>query len=760
MTDDDIIAASRAAFLEEARDMLAQLESSLLALGCSAGSDADDDSEALNAAFRAAHTIKGSSGLFGYSAVVAFTHEAESVLDALRDGRLACSESLVSLLLAARDQIAQLVEAIGEPAVPAEIAAASDRLVVQLRESMIAAGLVVSAEPTDALPAQTPMPATEVPAGTDGCWHISLRFKADALRNGLDPLSFLRYLPTVGDITSLATLTERVPALEQLDPEGCHLGFEIRLRSAADKSAIEKVFEFALDDCELRIVPPAARTAEYLALIEAAGDSGARLGEILVGAGVITERERAQALALQADGAQAAPSAPMGQVLQQIGAAAPPLVEAALQRQQTARQAARDRSAEDTRYLRVPADKLDRLIDLIGELVIAGSGARLVAAQEHSGRFSEAAARICSLVEAARDGALQLRMVQIGETFNRFRRVVRDVSATLGKTIELQVAGGETELDKSMVEQITDPLMHLVRNSLDHGIEPPQARLAAGKPAQGRISLNAYHDSGSIVIEVSDDGRGLDRDRIVAKALQRGLVKEGQTLSDDEVWQLIFLPGFSTAEQVTDISGRGVGMDVVKRNIEALRGQIQVSSRAGRGTTLQIRLPLTLAIIDGFLVAVGGAHYIVPLELVVECIETPQEALAGLLEADAPPAGVFNLRGEVMPYLVLRRQFGIDGTPATRQSVVVVQYGPSKIGLVVDRLLGEYQTVIKPLGRLFQALKGIAGSTILGSGEVALILDIPALVATVPGARGPRSTSPALAAERARALEPGVASAS
>jgi two-component system chemotaxis sensor kinase CheA len=316
-------------------------------------------------------------------------------------------------------------------------------------------------------------------------------------------------------------------------------------------------------------------------------------------------------------------------------------------------------------------------------------------------------------------------MVPIGETFTRFQRVVRDVSKQLGKDVELQISGGDTEMDKAMVDTVADPLMHLVRNSLDHGIEPPEARVAAGKPAQGRLALHAYHESGAIVIEVSDDGRGLDRERILAKAQQRGLVAADAVLSDEEIYPLIFLPGFSTAEQVTNLSGRGVGMDVVKRNIEALRGQIKIASQPGRGATMQLRLPLTLAIIDGFLVGVGSLGCVLPLELVAECLEVPREHAA----APGQACGHFDLRGEVVPYLDLARFYRQEPAPLGRRSLVLVRDGAGCVGLVVDRLLGEHQTVIKPLGPAFRDIRGLAGSTILGSGEVALILDVPALLA-------------------------------
>jgi two-component system chemotaxis sensor kinase CheA len=339
---------------------------------------------------------------------------------------------------------------------------------------------------------------------------------------------------------------------------------------------------------------------------------------------------------------------------------------------------------------------------------------------------------VSELVQATRDGALALRMVPVGETFSRFQRVVRDTSKLLGKDIELVVTGGDTELDKSMVDVIGDPLMHLVRNSLDHGIETPAERIARGKSGTGRLGLNAYHEAGSIVIEVTDDGRGLDRERILRKALERGLIAEGAVMSDAEVWELIFAAGFSTADKVTEISGRGVGMDVVRRSIESLRGQISLVSTHGHGTTTQVRLPLTLAMIDGFLTMVSGVHYVLPLSVVSECIDVPRECR----EDPTRACGTFDLRGEVLPYLDLALFYGADTVQAGRRSLVVVREGSVRVGLVVDRLLGEHQTVIKPLAGIFKPLEALAGSTILGSGDVALVLDMQGLMAAAlrPGA--------------------------
>ncbi|WP_139132484.1 chemotaxis protein CheA, partial [Pseudomonas sp. 24 R 17] len=398
--------------------------------------------------------------------------------------------------------------------------------------------------------------------------------------------------------------------------------------------------------------------------------------------------------------------------------AEPGLVTAAPQRP-----AASEAKPRDGNYVRVNADKLDELINLVGELVIASAGASLLARSCNNDPLQEATSTVSGLVEEILDGALHLRMIPIGDTFNRFRRVVRDISQELGKDIELSISGAETELDKTVVEKIGDPLMHLLRNAMDHGIESADARRAAGKSAKGHLSLNAYHDSGSIVIEIADDGAGLNRERILQKAQERGLVAGGAVLTDQEIYNLIFEAGFSTAEAVTNLSGRGVGMDVVKRNITLLRGTVDLDSRAGQGTVVRIRLPLTLAIINGFLVGIDQSTYVIPLDMVQECIELDEHQ-----RQSSRDTGYLDLRGEVLPLVHLRDHFSHEGPVGRRQNVVVVRYAEHKAGLVVDDLLGEFQTVIKPLGKLFGALRGISGSTILGSGAVALILDVPALL--------------------------------
>ena len=694
-------------FIVEARELLDDMEAALLRVAGEA-----DPRESINAIFRAAHTIKGSSGLFGLDAIVAFTHVAESVLDRVRDGAVALDEPLVALMLGCGDYIGRLVDAVerGEPQVDPKAEPEGAALLARLQAYL--------AEPADA-PQAAAAATIAVVDGGPARWHLSLRFGPDVLRNGMDPLSFIRYLATLGEIEQLVTLPDAVPGLDALDPEGCCLGFEIAFVTTVDKAAIENVFEFVIDDCALRIVPPGSQVARYIELIQSLSEGPSRLGEILARCGSVTAHELESALRLQS---QSAPERRIGAILADQGNVAPQVVEAALARQKQAR----DTRGAESQSVRVDADKLDRLINLVGELIIATAGANLVAKRTRNLELMERNSTLSELVEEVRDSALQLRMVKIGGTFSRFKRVVHDVARELGKDIELAVSGEDTELDKTVVEKIGDPLMHLVRNAIDHGIDSPERRAALGKAPTGTVSLNAFHDSGSIVIQVSDDGGGLDRERILAKGAERGLVEPGRTMSDAEVYALIFEPGFSTAEQVTNLSGRGVGMDVVKRNIEALRGTVAIASEPGRGTTVTVRLPLTLAIINGFQVGVGKSVFVVPMDMVDECIEFSAETGQDYTD----------LRGQVLPFIRLRDLFDVPGRAAARQNIVVVKHAGQKFGLVVDALMGEAQAVIKPLSRMFVQVRGISGSSILGSGDVALILDVPVLMQQAQQARG------------------------
>ncbi len=692
-------------FIVEAREQLEAMEAGLMQL-----EQGDRDPETINAVFRAAHTIKGGAGVVEIHSVERFTHILENVLDRLRNGEIAVSGEMISALLLGCDHIGALLTVVlsGEAETPEALRREGETIAEALRPFL---GTVSSAG--ELAEATANVTRSDRAENIGDCWHISIRFGRNVLKMGMEPLAFLRYLLNLGEIAHLTTLTDALPEPDEMDPELCYLGFEISFRSHATKEAIERVFEFCRDDCDLHILPPNSKLADFLQLIETLPEENMRLGEILVKSGAITQEELESGLRQQSGEGGAAQQ--LGEILVEQQNVQPELVEAAAAKQKNVS----EKKAAESNLIRVHADKLDQLIDLVGELVIAGASANLLARKSGEGTLVEATSVLTRLVESIRDSALQLRMVQIGETFNRFHRVARDVSKELGKDIELVISGAETELDKSVVERIGDPLMHLVRNAMDHGIEPAEQRAARGKPARGRVELNAFHESGSIVIEVVDDGGGLNHEKIAAKAIERGIIQSGQTLSDQEVINLIFEPGFSTVDKITNLSGRGVGMDVVKKNITALRGTVEVKTLPGEGSRFIIRLPLTLAIIDGFLTGVGKFSYVIPLDMVVECIE---------MTGTSADRDYLNLRGEVLPFVRLRELFEVSGERPARENAVVVQYAGQKAGIVVDQLLGEFQTVIKPLGTLFRNMRGIGGSTILGSGEVALILDVQALV--------------------------------
>lgn len=703
--DKATLAAALDVFMDEARDLIADMEAILLRMD--AGTSSGDDMHAL---FRCAHTIKGSAGMFGLEEVVRFTHVVESVLNRLRMGEISFSPELTSLLLESQDHIAGLIAAAASGSAADSLR--SDAIIPQLDAWL-------DSKTTQQVHGPVSHPnETELSADGGGIlsdyWHISLRFKPEVLTDGMDPLKFINYLNHFGQIVHVETISDLLPPLTEVDPERLYLGFEVALASTASKHEIENVFEFYGDNATITILPPHSKISEYLDLIGSMKQESPLLGEILVACGTLTRNELERALQAQRH-AEGEPIPRLGDLLVESGVVSPAVVGAAVEKQQ------RDKEVRnnESKSLKVQADRLDALIDRVGELVIASSGNQVHAVKTAQPAMLEAASQLLALVEDIRDMALRLRMVAIGEVFSRFPRVVRDVSRELGKEIELQISGADAELDKSMVDKIADPLMHLLRNSMDHGIEPAAVREAQGKPAQGTVSLNAYHESGLIVIEVADDGAGLDLDKIRRKAIEKGIISESDHLTPSEIQQLILAPGFSTAERLTNLSGRGVGMDVVKSNVEALRGTLDIQSEFGRGTTMRLCLPLTLAIIDGFHVGIGDSHFIVPLDMVVECVELPE----GLDNVD-----YMEQRGVALPFVRLRELFGANGPAHPRPRVVIVRFAGKRIGLVVDRIYGKYQTVIKPLGPLFRHVPCVTGSTILGDGEVALIMDINQLI--------------------------------
>ena len=706
---------TRKVFISESADSLQEMESALLVLEGN-----PQDEATINALFRAAHTIKGSAGIIGLDMVEKFTHKVESVLEKVRQGELKIDNELIDLLLKCRDHITSLIELPERSETGPSSIEFEKVLTVQLERYL---GLK---------PQEKPIEITQVDDKADlstqqlqcigaDTWHISLRFGKDVLRSGMDPLSFINYLTRMGEIIYITTLTEKIPMISEIDPESCYLGFEIDFKCDFLKKDIEDVFEFVREDCDIHILPPHSKIEDYVKFINNLPEDPLRLGELLVKGGALTEAELEEALKLQSrsEDKEAHKLVPLGEILVKERMVHPEVVSAAVEKQKKAIEV----KSHEASTLKIDANKLDMLINTVGELVIAYANVA-----QHSNRIKdsglfESVSVMSRLVEDIRDNAMTIRMVPIAETFNKFNRIVRDISKDFGKEIDLVINGGDTELDKTVIEKIGDPLMHLVRNAADHGIEIPEVRESIGKPRRGTILLNAYHDAGSIVIEVVDDGKGLAKDKILQKAIDRGLITQGVNLSESEIFRLVFEPGFSTAEKVTKFSGRGVGMDVVRKNIEALRGNVGMKSQEGKGTTVQIRLPLTLAIIDGFMVGVGDSRYVIPLDMIVECVELSDSA-----RNEALTKKYINLRGEVLPFIRLRDFFNERKIDLKFENIVIVQYGGNKTGLIVDELFGEVQAVIKSLSKIFRQIEGISGATILGDGTVALIIDVPHLV--------------------------------
>jgi two-component system chemotaxis sensor kinase CheA len=647
-------------FRQESAELLEQLEQALLDLEQSPG-----DQDLINTAFRALHTIKGSGAMFGFEQVAAFTHEFESAFDRVRKGEAAPDHDLIAIALNAKDFIRSQIERPEETDAVIGVCILAD-----LRKLFAGAD---AGAPLEAPPANEAEPARE-PA----TWRLSFRFNKDVLVNGSNPLLLLDELRGLGECR-VTVHCDRVPPLADMEPDACYLEWEAVLTMTHPRSAIDDVFMFVSDDMELKV--EAIEAVEAAAAV-AAPETGAPIPQAAA--------SPAPAHAEHAGGAPETPAKRAGGM--------------------------------ETSTIRVPAERLDEMMDRVGELVIAQ--ARLTQLASAGGGTKGVAEEIERLTSALRDAMMGIRMVPIGSLFGRFRRLVHDLSRDLGKEMDLTTAGEETELDKTMIERLADPLVHVIRNAADHGLEGAEARTAAGKPPGGRISLVARHAGAEVLISVGDDGRGLDAKRIRAKAEENGLIAAGAVLSDAELYQLIFQPGFSTAKEVSALSGRGVGLDVVKRTIEGMRGSVDVATQLGQGTEITLRLPLTLAIIEGLLVRVADARYAIPLTAVEECVE--------LSEADATRSkgrSFLNIRGELVPFLRLRELFDEPGEPDAHQKVVIVAAADTRVGLVVDQIIGGHQTVIKSLSKLHADVPSFSGATILGDGAVALILDVPHLIA-------------------------------
>ncbi|MCP5158100.1 MAG: chemotaxis protein CheA [Gammaproteobacteria bacterium] len=667
-------------FFDESLEGLDIMEAGLLALPPGAA-----DLEKINTIFRAAHSIKGGSGTFGFSEVTNFTHAMETLLDKMREGRLVVTSEAVNTLLESVDCLREMLVSLREQAAIDETQAENlrARLLRLLEQKETATSQATKAEKPSA-----PSPPPPSPETTD--WRIEFLPHAQLMHSGNDPVRIFRELSTLGKLAVRADY-HRLPRLADMNPEDCYLSWELELRGDASREAVAEVFAWVEDECDLRIEPLAGPAAPET----------------------------------QASTPSAAPETQASSEETHQG-------ELVLERRKSNDRRKGDRrasAAADSGSIRVNIDKVDAVINLVGELVTTQSMLSALGTDFEMNRLDKLHEALDQLDRNTRDlqeHVMRIRMLPVSSVFSRFARIVHDVGGKLGKQVELIINGEQTEIDKTVIEKIGDPLVHLVRNSLDHGLEPPEERIQQGKPETGNIMLDAYHKSGSIFIEVGDDGRGLDRDALLRKGLENGLLKPGEDYSDEQIYELIFHPGLSTAKQISDVSGRGVGMDVVRRNIQDVGGNIQIASERGRGTKITICLPLTLAILDGQLVTIGQDCYIIPLLSIIESVQARNE----MVNRVAGKNEVLRFRGEHLPILRLYELFGAQGaqTDLEKGLLVVVEADGRQVGLFVDDLLGQQQISIKSLEKNFRRVPGVAGATILGDGRVGLILDISGLI--------------------------------
>ncbi|MBC8087972.1 MAG: chemotaxis protein CheA [Phycisphaerae bacterium] len=637
----------RDAFFDEAGEHLVTIENGLLQLEA-----APNDLDLLNAIFRAAHSIKGSSGMFGLHDLTRFTHAVESLLDRLREGALPVTRARVDLLLRSADMLRELVDRAQTGAeVPSGALALAAQL-VSLTDAAIDEGLS----------------APKAASGSARGFRITMRPHPELLLRGQDPLLLLRELQSLGRVSEVVVDVSALPALHDLDPEQCYLAWSLRLDTELSVEAIRDVFMFVDDICDVQIDDESV-------------------------AGAATER-----------------SADIN---------TPVLPEPT-----------RPASAHtESNSIRVDTDKVDEMINLVGELVISHSMVSQLVSELGAGQppaLEEAVAEMGRNMRDLQERVLKVRMLPVSSVFNRFPRLVRDLAVATGKQIRLEMLGEETELDKSVIERIADPLTHLIRNAADHGIEMPEVRAAAGKPAEGIIQLSACHRGGSVIIDVVDDGPGLSLERIRDKAIAQGLLNPDDVVTPEQLHAFIFRPGFSTAPVITDVSGRGVGMDVVRRNIESINGSVSIESENGRGTRFRVKLPLTLAILDGMGLAVGQHVYVLPLLSIIESFRASPGAVTAMLGRGE----VVQARGETVPLLRLHRALGISGAEEDpcRALIVLVEHDGRRFGLMVDELLGQSQVVIRNLEANFRRVDGVMGATIMGDGHVALILDVQGII--------------------------------
>ncbi|WP_027358247.1 chemotaxis protein CheA [Desulforegula conservatrix] len=672
----------KAAYQEEANELLTELEASLLEL-----EETPDDMELIGRVFRAMHTIKGSGAMFGFDDIAEFTHDVETFFDLVRAGEIHVTKQIINLTLQACDQIRKMVE--GETIDKGR----SEHILSGFREIM-----------------QKPSSHEEKPAEIikeektrEATYRIRFYPNPQILATGGNPLFLMDELKELGRCRITAR-PDRIPILENLDPITCQMGWDILLTTKNGVNEIRDVFIFVEDGSDISI--------EEIDSEDIEDDVEYRpLGQILVGRGEISSDGLNQILGEKVK---------IGELIVASRQAEPEAVESALVEQEYIRDIRKKRQETvAASSIRVAADKLDKLVDLVGELVTVQARLTQKASVQNDSELVMIAEEVERLTADLRDNAMGIRMLPIGTTFSKFKRLVRDLSDELGKSIEMITEGGDTELDKTVIERLSDPLVHIIRNSIDHGIEQADIRKSTGKPAHGTVKLSAEHRGTNVLIKIKDDGAGLDAEAIKKKGIEKGLIDRDADLPEKEIFSLIFNPGFSTAKEITDVSGRGVGMDVVKKSIEALRGTIEIESVKGGGTTITLKLPLTLAIIDGLLVEIGTTSFVLPLSVVEECIELTSDTIN-----KAHGRHMATLRGELVPYISLREFFGINSAHPDISQIAIAEVDGSRIGFVVDRVIGQHQTVIKSLGRVYRDVEGVSGATILGDGTIALMLDV------------------------------------
>lgn len=666
-------------FLTEAAELLDELEQALMEL-----EQAPEECPTIAKVFRAMHTIKGSGAMFGFDKLAAFVHGIETAYDMVRGGALRITPEMVENSLKACDIIREMLTDEALDASRPDVAAVQDYFKqLSTKRTMPTSGRIDC-------------------RANMSTYRIQFTPNEDIFMKGANLRLLFTELAELGECI-LTAHPDSIPPLGGLNPEGCYTKWDALLTTDKGEDAIRDVFIFIQDDAAINIT-----------LVASPDDPGdeeqQKLGEILVKRGDISPEALEAVLAEKKL---------FGQLLVEKGVVPSSAVNAALEEQERLKEMkARKTDAEQRGSIRVLSEKLDFLVDLVGELVTVQARLSQTASRHNEPELLKIAEEVERLVWDLRDNTMSIRMLPIGATFNKFHRLIRDLSHTLGKKVNLITEGEETELDKTVIERLNDPLVHLIRNSIDHGIETPAERIAAGKHDTGALTLSARHSGDSVVIQIKDDGKGVDVEKVRRKAVEKGLISENAVITDKEACELILAAGFSTAEKVSDVSGRGVGLDVVKENIEALKGSLEINSQKGKGTEFTLRLPLTLAIIEGLLIRISGQFFIIPHSVVEECIELTEKDIV-----NAHGRCIVQVRGDIVPYIKLRELFGITGPEPAIQQIVITEADGRRLGFVADTVIGGHQTVIKSLGKAFKDVHGISGATILGDGSVALIID-------------------------------------